>query len=286
MFLLVPFVAVPAAGYLSWWKRDFGVHFHTVDEGWFGRDSYAGGADKASHFYWGTVGQEGLTEWFRRLGHPTGEARLLAAANVLLSSLVVELGDSMTSYGFTWQDAAAAVAGAGAYAFISSRGLEDTVGFRFGFVPDFERPAETAAAARASPRLSPASRDPDPDVPARYSQEIYTMDLKLKGFFPRVGLRPAIARFFFLSLTYGTKGYRAAPPEQRERNVGLEIGLSFSELFRAAGVRETTWWGNALLIFLDHFRVPYSAFGIRYDLNSRRWFGPDVGNVYDRGPGR
>ena len=286
LFLGVPFVAVPIVGYVAWWKRDWGVHFHTREEGWFGRDTYAGGADKASHFYWGTVSQEAFAAAFRKYGHPPAEARALAAVDTMLCALVVELGDSMTSYGFTWEDAAATMAGAGAYALVSSQGLEDTIGFRMGIVPDFERTEEASAlVAFPSRRFAIRSREPDADVPARYSQEIYTMDLRMKGFLPRVGAKPGLARFFFFSVTYGTKGYKAAPPELRERNVGFEIGLSFSELFRAVGVKETTWWGNALLIFLDHFRVPYSAIGVRYDINSGRWYGPDAGNVYDRGPG-
>ncbi len=53
------------------------------------------------------------------------------------------------------------------------------------------------------------SRDPDRDVPAGYSKDIYTADLKLPGLLPRLGLKPGIARYLLVSGTFGTKGYRS-----------------------------------------------------------------------------
>ena len=36
-------------------------------------------------------------------------------------------------------------------------------------------------------------------------------------------------------------------------------------------------------VFARYFRIPWTAFGWRYDLNSRKWRGPDTGDVFDPG---
>ena len=73
-----------------------------------------------------------------------------------------------------------------------------------------------------------------------YSKEIYTLDLKLAGFLPRVGAKPGLARFLLLSGTYQTKGYRYSPPENRRREIGIEFGLNLREILVAVGVPETS----------------------------------------------
>jgi hypothetical protein len=90
-------------------------------------------------------------------------------------------------------------------------------------------------------------------------------------------------RFFLLSVTYGTKGYRFSPPENRERNLGLEIGLNLEEILHRIGVPEHKWWGKALFVVATHIRFPYTGYGIRYDFDHGRWRGPDFGDKFDPG---
>ena len=89
-----------------------------------------------------------------------------------------------------------------------------------------------------------------------------------------MGRDPGFARYFLVSGTYGTNGYRNAPPELRQRLVGIEIGIHFSEILRSVGVPEKAWWGEILYLFFDSIRLPYTAIGVRYDLNHHQWFGP------------
>lgn len=100
----------------------------------------------------------------------------------------------------------------------------------------------------------------------------------MNGVFHRLGRKPGLARFLLLSASFETKGYALSPPEQRQRNLGIELGPNFPEILRAIGVREDTWWGKSLLGLLTYYRPPLSTFGIRYDFNARRWRGPDAGN--------
>lgn len=79
-------------------------------------------------------------------------------------------------------------------------------------------------------------------------------------------------------MTYGSKGYGSSIPEEQERLVGLEIGLNLEEIFNALGVRRDKWWGYALHVVVDNVRFPFTAVGMRYDLNRSRWRGPNSGN--------
>jgi len=142
-------------------------------------------------------------------------------------------------------------------------GLDDLIGFRFGPVP-----------APAVPCCKPNG-----GVGTDYSKLIFTGDLKMAGLARRIHVDPGPARFLLVSVTYGTKGYPYSAPETRERQVGLEIGLHVTEVLRAIGVPENRWWSKPVYLVLDLVRIPYTAIGIRYDLNHGKWRGPDTGGT-------
>jgi hypothetical protein len=80
-------------------------------------------------------------------------------------------------------------------------------------------------------------------------------------------------------MTYGSSGYRYAPPELRQRLIGLEVGLNFGEILRAIRLPEKTWWGEIIYLAFDSIRIPYTAVGLRYDLNGGAWHGPTAGRT-------
>ncbi len=152
---------------------------------------------------------------------------------------------------------------------LSRSGWNDTIGFRFGtFSQD---PAPSCCIQNTN-----IGRD--------YSGEIYTADLKIAGLARRLRLNPGPARFLLLSGTYGTNGYKHVAPELRQRLVGLEIGVNFSEILRSLGVPSEPLWGEVLYYFFDSFRIPYTAIGVRYDVNNGEWFGPTAGRTRFRVP--
>jgi len=242
--------------------------FHFGNEEWFGSETYAGGADKASHFvfYNGLSRELGVT--LANMGYDRKRATTMAFATSAAAGLLVEVGDAFTVFGFAWEDLLMDTLGAGSAALITQYGLDDTVGFRFGKVSADQPPVCCRT----------------PGVGKDYSEEIYTADLKLAGFARRLSVRPGPARFLLLSMTYGTKGYRYSLPEFRQRNIGIEVGLNFPEILSAVGVPEKTLWGRALYFFFNFFRIPFTQIGFHYDLNHGKWHGPDAGNVYDPGP--
>jgi len=90
---LAMLAAVPVAGYAIWWHGNDFTHFKFNHEHWFGRDTYAGGADKASHFVESTIVGHGMERFYERLGHSPSDARWLAMGVVSLGGLIVEAGD-------------------------------------------------------------------------------------------------------------------------------------------------------------------------------------------------
>lgn len=260
-------LGAPVVGYFTWWREDSRSTFTVANERWFQQDTYAGGADKASHIFWGYLGTQILQGAYRGVGKTPGQSRALAFGVVALTGALVELGDGWSKYGFAWEDIAANTIGSAVATGIDAWGLHDTVGLRFGYVK--------ALIPDACCRYGGYGDD--------YSKEIYSADLKLEGFLPRVGVRPGPARFLLVSVTYGSKGYRYSDEPLRQRNIGIELGLNLREILLAIGVPEKPLWGKALLAIATYFRFPYTSFGWHYDLNHGTWSGPDTGDKFDPG---
>ena len=242
--------------------------FHVANEGYFGQNTFAGGADKASHFVDYTILSKELANLYGKMGYSRRDSILLGFGVSLASGVMNEIGDGFTHYGFSWEDLAMDALGAGASALIAAARLEDLIGFRHGILIPA---AGSQYCCQADPRVG---RD--------YSNEIYTADLALEGLARRLDLRIGPLRYLLFSATYGVKGYPNGSPDVQERQVGLEIGLNFRVILDDLGARRNTWWGYTLHVILDNFRVPFTSIGFQYDLNSGRWTGPGNGNGYAR----
>jgi predicted lipoprotein DUF2279 len=265
---LVTFGVFAGAAVSTRWSGHERQDFHFGDEGWFGSETYAGGADKASHFVFHNGLSRELAVAYRGMRYEKDSAILMAFATSVAAGLIVEIGDGITTFGFAWEDLAMDALGAGTAALVTHYNLDDTIGFRFGKV----------SADKPPPCC------PTPGIGKDYSEEVYTADLKLAGFARRLNVRPGPARFLLFSMAYGTKGYHYSPPELRQRDIGIELGLNIPEILSAVGVPERKWWGRILYGIFNIFRVPYTSIGVYYDLNQGRWSGPNPGNVFDPRP--
>jgi|SRR5688500_7048552 len=245
--------AVPVGGYLVWWRGKDLTNFRVEQEGWFGTNGYAGGADKAGHLYATALAGDLMQRFYVRLGHTPSDARWLSIGAVTIGGLLIEAGDGFKYGGASPEDVAMNLAGGIIGAQIAFHGRENLLGLRYGQVSNRRQP-------RDGPPLE------------HYSREISAFDFKFAGLVD-TPLSRAPGRFLMLSLTYGSRGYRELPPDQRERNVGLELGLNIPEILRWAGVPEDglLWWVHALFRFV---RVPFTAIGWHYDLDHSRWHGP------------
>jgi hypothetical protein len=241
--------------------------FHLGNEGWFGQDTYAGGADKASHFVDYYILSKEMAFLYEKLGYSPAEARWLGFGVAAVTGLVTEFGDGVTTYGFSYEDLLMDLMGAGLAGVVAALGAQDLIGFRHGF-------------------LLPTSTNTCCQVPGRghdYSYEIFTADLKLVGMGRRLDWNIGPLRWLLFSVTYGSKGYPTGLPEDRERQVGFQVGLNLEQILNDVGVQRNTWWGYLLHVVFDNVQFPYTAVGYYYDLNHGKWSGPGIGNSYGVG---
>ena len=240
--------------------------FHVTKEGWFGQNTYVGGADKASHFVSYYIVAKLLGGVNAELGMSPESAALLGAGVSVLAGLATELGDGTNKYGFSYEDLLTDSLGAATALGIARYGLNDLIGFRAGLVP-----APTAVCC------------PYGGTGKDYTAEIYTGDLKIAGLGARAKFNPGPARYLLFSMTYGSKGYPYSDPLVRQRQIGLEIGLNFGEILKAIGVPPEKWWGKILYFGFDVIRLPYTQIGMYYDLNNGKWYGPGIGDSFPGG---
>lgn len=236
--------------------------WHFTDEEWFQYDTYAGGADKASHFTVLSGVSRLLYDVYLADGKTVDQSFYLALAATLSAGTFVEIGDAITVYGFSFQDLAADILGASSGLLIHRYHLQDLIGLRLG--PANAHLPETIGQSGES-------------IGSSYSNEIYVVDLKLDGLVRRLNGNPGVSRFFLTSFAFFTKGFGYDPPvPNRYQSVGVEVGINFPEILKAVCVPETTWWGKGLYAFFNFFRIPYTQVGTYYNFKTRQWSGPSA----------
>jgi hypothetical protein len=243
--------------------------FHFTTEGFFGRNTYTGGVDKMAHFVDYTVAQRALHYTYQRIGYDSSQSGWLAFGTALAAGLTTEIGDGTTIFGFSWEDLLMDGLGAGTATLLTRSGWNDTFGFRFGSI---------------SQEATPACCVDNSNIGRDYSGEVYTADVKISGLARRLRFDPGPARFLLFSVTYGTNGYDTVAPQLRQRLVGLEVGIHFSEILRSIGLPSEPVWGEVIYFFFDTIRIPFTAIGVRYDVNNHEWFGPTAGRTPFRVP--
>lgn len=225
--------------------------FRFKNEGWFGPNTTNGGADKASHLADYFVVANLFEDVYRMLGYSENEARWWGLGLAVTTGLANEISDGFTGYGFSWEDFAMDSAGAVTASLLSATRTKDLFAIRTSHVPG-----------------------------STYTHDVYAADFKISGLGHRLGVNLGPLRWLLLSVTYGAKGYRVSPPIEHQRQVGFEIGLNLQQILNDLGVKRDTWWGYGLHLLGDNVRFPYTAFGMRVDLNRGKWHGPNSGN-YD-----
>ena len=221
--------------------------FNVKNEGYFGTNTEFGGADKASHFADYYVITKEFAFIFRQLGFSENASRWMAAGTGFAGGLVNEVADGFTKYGFSYGDLLMNSLGIATALVVTTAHVDDVVGFRTSHF-------------------------------GSYKHDVYSMDLNLAGLARRLKLNLGPLRFLYFSATYGVKGYPTDDIAERQRQIGLELGLNLEEILNTVGVRRDTWWGTSLHLVADNVRFPFTAGGFRYDLNHRKWHGPNTGN--------
>lgn len=209
---------VGAYGAVAWWSGDLSSEFRVRREGWFGQDTYAGGADKLGHGFSTYLGTRLLVRAYQEVG--LGQARSVErAAIVSLATLMgVEVLDGFSKrFRFSPEDAVMNLSGVG-------------LAWLLEAYPELDRKLDFRVLYRRSDEArANGIRDPIEDT----SGQTYLMAVKGAGF-DALAQVPA-ARYLELVIGYGTRGYRPglagiAP----SRHFYAGVGVNLAELLDLA----------------------------------------------------
>ncbi|MGD2064049.1 MAG: DUF2279 domain-containing protein [Nitrospirota bacterium] len=209
---------------------------HSGNEGWFGEDTDEGGADKLGHFYAGYVLSHGLAYQYERWGYRHDQAAVYGALSGFGLTGLMELGDSFSRYGFSYEDMVMNTLGslAGYLVWIHPE-LMRKIDIRLEFMPRFDQG----------------------DVFTDYEHQKYLIALKLDGF---DGLRDSPLRYLDLQFGYYARNYSQSNSATGERNLYVGLGLNLSRVFT-----DLSWWKTARVF--NYLQLPGTHVDLRRDLN-------------------
>ena len=238
----------------NWWEDGFTGSFHTVDEGWFGQNTYAGGADKAGHAYFTYTGARLLTRAFEAVGNDPGRALRLGAWTSLGVMTGVEVIDGFSKkFRFSMEDAVANAVGA-AFAVLVEKypRVDALLDFRLLYQ-----------------RSDDAQRVGETDVIADYSGQTYLLAVKADGV-PRLREVPVV-RYLELQVGYNTLGYEPNDGTMNDphRRIYYGIGINLSRLLSDTVFRGDLKGGKIQRgtdTVLEYLQVPWTAAGTYHRL--------------------
>lgn len=221
---------IGAWGAANW---DYGSNsWRTTDEGWFGRSTKEGGADKAGHLYSTYVIGRSLAGLFRTYGYDKHTAISRGALSALAAMSFMEFGDGFSPYGLSWEDQAMNVAGAALAWWMAAHPALDR---RMALRAEYRFHAEHAS-----------------DFFTDYERWRYYLVLKPGGF----DAMPEPLRWVELHAGYFARGYHDEDPSNDRRSTFVGIGLSLPMIARRANLARTA-------VFLDYFQPPDTV--LRHD---------------------
>lgn len=215
-------LAIGLYGSSNWWQDGLTGDFRTVNEGWFGRDTNAGGTDKLGHAFSTYAATRLLAQCFEELGNSPDDALWLGAATSFGTLLTVELVDGFSKkFRFSKEDVIMNAIGTGlGILFEKNRKLDDLLDFRLMYWPSSD--------ARRLNQVDPAGD---------YSGQTYLLVAKASGVPALRQIEPL--KYFELAVGYGARGYEPENGTERSRHLYLGVSLNLAELFDATLFRNS-----------------------------------------------
>ncbi len=216
-------LAVGWYGGTKWWNTGFTGNFRTQREGWFGQNTYSGGADKLGHFYLNYAGTRLFMQAFEWAGNTHDQSLTQAAWLMTGTFTAIEVLDGLSKkWRFSKEDVAMNMLGVGAELLLEKN-------------PDLDRLLDLRVLYRPSNEQG-GQFDPFGD----YSGQTYLIVAKASGV-PALLSHPWL-RYVELAVGYGTRGYaedRFNVSPHRSRNLYFGISLNLSELLGQTAFKQT-----------------------------------------------
>ncbi|BAF71049.1 DUF2279 domain-containing protein [Sulfurovum sp. NBC37-1] len=246
----VLYTNLAGAALVTVWGIAFWDYFSTTPslghEGWFGKDTKYGGADKMGHMYSTYLWSLEFSSLYEYWGMDTSRSMIYGSLSAWSFQFLMELGDSFSeSQGFSYEDVVANTVGAlFYYAREKYPQLKNKVDLRLEYLPDFNSGG---------------------DVFTMYNSMKYLFALKFSGF---ESMQDNLLKYGEVQLGYYTRGYQDHEDYTRkERNLYVGIGINVSEVLASWG------WVKTGKIF-NYYQLPYTYIPFSYDFDSESYFKP------------
>ena len=228
-------VSISIAWGLRYWNYGSSKPYIENDN-WFQADSKHGGVDKLGHLY-SSYGISHLLYYaYKDWGYSRSKAMLYGAISGFALTTFSEIGDSISSHGFSIQDWEMDFTGAvAAYLLLRYPGAQKLIDIRTQYLP------------------TPTTDDLLTD----YERIKFLVAFKLSGI---EQLNTSLARYLEFHIGYYARGYEteAAHPS---RKVYAAVGINLSEILRT----KTSWKKTA--VALNYFQLPFTYIDNKYNLN-------------------
>lgn len=238
------------AGIVTAWGTAFWDYFTIApvagDEGWFGKDTKYGGADKLGHMYSTYLWSLGFSSLYEYWGMSEDESIIYGPLTSWIFQGMMEVGDSFSeSQGFSYEDIVMNTVGAAFY-YVREKypTVKSKLDLRLEYIPDFGS---------------------DVDIFTQYNSMKYLFALKFSGF---ESMEDTPMKYFELQLGYYTRGYQAQDDYlDKERVIYAGIGINSSEVLKAMGWEKTSK-------ILNYYQLPYTYVPFGYDFDTQGYVAP------------
>ncbi|MBT3178356.1 MAG: DUF2279 domain-containing protein [Desulfobacula sp.] len=204
------------------------------DEGWFSKNTKDGGHDKLGHFYFSYALSNALAGIYEKKGYSARQGAFLGSLSSFGMTTFMEVGDSFSSYGFSYEDFIMNLVGSvTGYFLYSHPDIAQKIDFRVEYHPNFSKT----------------------DFFTDYENQKFLLALKFDGF---EFAQKNHLKYLELHLGYYTKGF--PDKKDRERNIYIGVGINISRLFKQAAMPKTSKAFN-------YIQLPYTYIKIDKNLN-------------------
>jgi hypothetical protein len=208
-----------ASGVIGWGFSQWGYgeeNWHTDDEGWFDKTTSNGGSDKLGHFYTNYLLTRTMSPIYESWGYTPKESALYGSlTSIMLSGLLIEIGDGYSEHGFAPNDFIADALGAfGGYLLYLNPSLAKKIDFRFEYNPFIDTGFKNQT-----------------DFTTDYERMKHLIAIKGEGFelFEDTPMEYLELHFGYYSRNFN---HDSLPIDGRERNIYVGLGVNLSKLFR------------------------------------------------------
>jgi len=226
-------------------------------EGFFGKNTYAGGADKFGHFYANYVEFRTLTKLYEIIGIEHNNALNLSALAIFLLGTGVEAIDAFTTYGFAYDDVIFNSLGIG-LGYLSEKypEFDSLIDFRLGYIPS-PRYLEMDKGSNFICKYISLTND--------YSGMMFFLDVKFAGMGEVILSTPL--KYLLFGINYNTIDY-SPRGNDKQRNLGVHVGLNVPVILK--NIFKDNKGIKISCTILEYYAFPFTNLVIQYDLNREK----------------